>query len=192
MPEIANEMTPMPSYPNWNMPVWLPDDELVSVHGISDTMTEWLKAEDRNDLLNPSGYQYREANGIAYKTFVRRYGLKPAGYRDFCEHALSRSASCPMKTDQWGEFKNGCEFLWRRYGMDHFDKFVLNNTDNRKERRVDLVVGQPYLPHGIETISRILAKARADGLDMLVSPRQSYHLPGSTVLIAVAIPGTLS
>jgi hypothetical protein len=69
--------------------------------------------------------------------------------------------------------------------------FVVNSVDRRK-KRIDMVVGQPYRWKYGEYVDELAAQARADGLDLLVSARQSYHFPGHTALIAIARPGILT
>lgn len=181
------ENTPMPVYPDWEMPDWLPDDELVTANGLSQEMRDWLDNSQYIDYHD----DYHRAQQVGYETFVRRYGLKRPGRHDFCQHAISREQSCtPTQRKKWNS--NCTDTSDVRYSFDHFDKFILSSVD-RKQKRLDLITSQPYpQQHITECIDRMVENALVEGLDLMVSPRQSYHLPGYTALVAIARPGILS
>jgi hypothetical protein len=180
------ENTPMPSYPNWEMPDWLPDDELVTANGLSQDMRHWL---DCGPLVDWN-CDYHKVQRIGYKKFVRRYNLKPVRCYGFCQHAISREKSCaPTQRKRWN---SGCKDLYSRgYHIDHAYSFVLSPVDGR-QKRVDLIISQPYILRLAPYIDRMAENALVDGLDLMVSARQSYHSPGRTALIAIARPGILS
>jgi len=69
--------------------------------------------------------------------------------------------------------------------------FVFNSVDRRK-RHIDVIVGQPYRGDISGKVKKMAGQAVADGLELLVSARQSYHLPGYTALIAIARPGVFA
>jgi hypothetical protein len=178
--------TPMPVYPDWEMPDWLPDDELVTANGLSQEMRDWLDGWSEFEWHG----DYHKVRQVGYKKFVRRYDLKPVRCYGFCQHAISREKSCtPTQRKKWN---SGCEDLYSRgYQIDHPDSFVLNSVNGR-QKRVDLIISQPYTYGLTQYIDRMVENALVDGLDLMVSPRQSYHLPGRTALIAIARPGILS
>jgi hypothetical protein len=180
--------TPIPSYPNWRMPTWLPDDELITVNGLSADMRKWLDVKFMNEEGSRPIPDYHEANELAYRSFVRRYSLKGSGYADYCQHAIVREKTCTPT--QRGKLHNDCESIGRRYRIDHFDMFVIGSVDRRK-KSIDVIVGQPYRGDISGRIEELAEKAVADGLELLVSARQSYHLPGYTALIAIARPEAL-
>jgi multimeric flavodoxin WrbA len=186
MARSNKQITPIPSYPHWSMPTWLPDDELVTVNGLSADMKKWLDANFMNGAVSHPIPDYHEVNRLAYKTFVHRYGLKMSRYSDYCQHAISSEKACTLR-----QRSNDCEDILKRYYMDHLDMFVLNSVDRRK-RRIDVIVGQPYRGYVSVKVEKMARQAVADGLELLVSARQSYHLPGDTALIAIARPGVFA
>jgi len=182
MARSNKQITPIPSYPHWSMPTWLPDDELITVNGLSADMKKWLDTNFIHEEGSRPIPDYHEVRRLAYKTFVHRYGLKMNGYSDYCQHAISSEKACTP-----AQRSNDCEDIGRRYGMDHLDMFVLNSVDRRK-KRIDVIVSQPYRGNISVKVEKMAGQAVADGLELLVSARQSYHLPGYTALIAIARP----
>lgn len=185
MLETDHEITPIPTYPGWDMPLWLPDDELVSANGLSDEMKHLLDTYPAPDY---SG-DYKVCRRVALETFLGRHRLKPAWDRGFCQHALCGYCShTPRERKRtWPR----CERMFDRYRMDHYDVFVSSGSDRRKNI-VDVVTSQPYPGRDLrERVEAMADKARDDFLELWVSPRQSWHLPGRTVLVAFARPGAL-
>lgn len=186
MTSTVRASKPLPAW--WLMPPMSPD-ELVSRNGLSDQMAAVL--DDYPSMDYESNLDYHVVGEIAYTNFLRRHSLRYSP-RSLCVHALLNANGLPKgQASCWRSSRvdHFCS-AERRYSIDHNDRFTVRTGSPQDTRRMDMWTTEPYPTRDLsKRVEELAERAVEDGLELWVSPRQSWHLPGRSILVAAVRSG---